>query len=61
MKELEDQNIRGFVPLARSSFEHALWREQREFSKYEAWLWLIANARYSQGKTTRLIKLTPVR
>ncbi len=34
----------SFLRLARSFFEHELWREPREFSKAEAWLWLLQRA-----------------
>lgn len=41
----------SFLRLARSFFEHPLWKEERELSRAEAWLWLLANASFaSEGR-----------
>ncbi len=55
MKEWNKEARRGFVPLARRFFDHPLWQETREFSRAEAWLDLIASARFEGGKGERLI------
>lgn len=39
----------AYLPLARSMFSDALWKERRVFSKFEALLWLIEGARYARS------------
>lgn len=46
----------GYIPLARTFFENNLWTEKRELSRAEAWIWLIATARYSDGLKKEIIK-----
>ena len=51
------ENInKGHIRLSRKFFENFLWEEKRVFSKAEAWLWLIANARYQKEPGKMLIK-----
>lgn len=38
--------MRGFVPLARRIFDHFLWNEAREYSRFEAWIDLIRMAAF---------------
>ena len=40
---------RGYIPISRAIFEHQLWREDREFSRFEAWLDLIQMARFEDA------------
>lgn len=41
---------RGFIKLARRTFDHYLWTENRSFSKFEAWLDLLQLAAHSPTK-----------
>lgn len=43
--------LNNFIPLSRGLFDHYLWIEDREYSKFEAWLYLIKEARF---KTSRV-------
>lgn len=36
----------GFIKIYRSLFKHVFWKEKREYSKFEAWLWMLIHARY---------------
>lgn len=47
--------LKNFLPLARSYFDHELWNEEREFSKAEAWLWMLKEARYSETEGKKWI------
>lgn len=42
---------KGFIPIKRSLFEHFLFKEQRAFSRFEAWLDLIQLASFTDGQT----------
>lgn len=46
---------RGFLPLNRRVFEHYLWCEDRDFSKFEAWLDLLQSARFEDSETKQMI------
>jgi len=46
---------KGFIPINRKFFDHTFWKEKRTFSKSEAWLDLIASARFEESKATELI------
>jgi hypothetical protein len=37
---------RGFIAVDRGIFDHPLFEERREFSRREAWLWLISEAEW---------------
>ncbi|MBD9540127.1 hypothetical protein IB276_11750 [Ensifer sp. ENS04] len=37
---------RGFIAVDRGIFDHPLFEEKREFSRREAWLWLISEAEW---------------
>jgi hypothetical protein len=45
----------SYVPLKRSFFNHFLWKEKRTFSKCEAWLDMIQQARFEQSEAKQLI------
>jgi hypothetical protein len=45
----------GFIKVYRKLFDHALWKEKREFSRAEAWIDLLATARYKEGTTKAII------
>lgn len=40
----------GYIPLARRSFRNFLWREERSFSKFEAWIDLLQLAAFAPTK-----------
>jgi hypothetical protein len=40
--------IKNYLPLNRKVFNHEFWTEKRVFSKYEAWLDLLREARYDE-------------
>jgi len=46
----------GWITLHRKFFEHPLWKERREFSKAEAWIDLIEQARWKRKETSTMIK-----
>lgn len=45
----------GYIKIYRKFFDHFLWTEDREFTKAEAWIWLLKEARYKKGKNKKLI------
>jgi len=47
----------GFIRLSRKYFEHSYWTEKRTFSAAEAWLDLIASARFEIDPGTVHIKM----
>jgi hypothetical protein len=55
MTKRKDETLSNFIPISRKFFDHPLWREERTFSKAEAWLDLIASARFEESKATELI------
>lgn len=46
----------GFLMINRRFFNHAFWKEERTFSKCEAWLDMIQLARFEQSEANELIK-----
>lgn len=38
--------MKGFLPISRSLFDHPFWREERSFSKAEAWIDLVQSVRF---------------
>jgi hypothetical protein len=55
MRKPTKKEIGNFLPLSRQFFNNPLWTERREFSKAEAWIYLIYNARYEATVTNSLI------
>ena len=45
----------GYITLHRKFFDHAFWKERREFSKAEAWIDLIEQARWKDSTTSTMI------
>ena len=39
---------KGFIPISRCLFDHNLWKEKRVFSKFEAWIYIIKEARFEK-------------
>jgi hypothetical protein len=44
--ELSNIKNIGFIPISRKIFDHRLWKEHRKFSRFEAWLDVLATGRY---------------
>ena len=44
----------GYIALRRKFFDHPFWEERREYSKAEAWIDLIAQARWKDSETSML-------
>lgn len=47
--------IKNYIPINRKIFEHALWCEDREFSRFEAWIDMLQMARFEDTKQKRII------
>jgi len=54
-------SISNFIPLNRKIFKHEFWLEKRPYSRFEAWLDLLATARFDTGEGRMLIGCTIVR
>jgi len=54
-------NDSGYLPLSRKIFNHDLFKEKREFSKFEAWIDLLQMASYDQEEKTKLIGLNIIK
>lgn len=50
-----DNKIQNFIPISRKLFNHEFWEEKRAFSRFEAWLDLIALARFTPSENRMLI------
>lgn len=46
----EAKKLSNFIPINRDLFEHSLWVEERAFSRFEAWLYLLKEARFEDTK-----------
>ncbi len=55
---MDDNRDKGYIKVYRSFFRHALWREQRTFSRAEAWLDIFASANHTPGQ--EIVGDTPV-
>jgi hypothetical protein len=42
--------LTNFIPINRDLFDHHLWNEEREYSRFEAWVYLIKEARFEDSK-----------
>lgn len=58
---MEEKQLTNFLPLSRKLFTHELWHEKRVYSKFEAWLDLLKEARFDRTETRMLIGNTIVR
>lgn len=48
--EREKHTLRSFVPISRRIFRHPFWDEKRTFSRFEAWIYLIKEARFEDSR-----------
>lgn len=55
MTKRKDDTLSNFIPINRKFFDHPFWKEERTFSKSEAWMDLIVSARFEESKATELI------
>jgi len=53
--------LSNFIPLNRNIFKHELWAEKRAYSRFEAWLDLVATARFDATPGRMLAGSTIVR
>lgn len=53
--------LSNFIPISRKLFEHHLWCEDREYSRFEAWLFLLKEARFEDTKVLDKGKLVIVK
>jgi len=44
------QEIKNYIPISRRLFEHRFWCEERQFSQFEAWFYLLKEARFEDTK-----------
>lgn len=58
---MKDELLTNFIPINRGLFEHHLWCEEREFSRFEAWLYLLKEARFEDTKLLDKGKLVIVK
>lgn len=42
--------LTNFIPVGRTLFEHPFWIEERVYSKFEAWIYLLKEARFEDTK-----------
>jgi len=47
--------LSNFIPISRKLFKHGFWLEQRAYSRFEAWLDMIAQARYENSEKRAFI------
>lgn len=47
--------LTNFIPISRKLFKHGFWLEQRTYSRFEAWLDMIAQARYLDTEVQQLM------
>jgi hypothetical protein len=50
-----ENKLTNYLPVNRKLFQHSLWKEQRTYSKFEAWLDLLQNARFESSEAKMLI------
>jgi hypothetical protein len=55
MPIIKPDTLSNFIPLNRKFFDHAFWKENRTYSKSEAWLDLIETARFEESETSAII------
>lgn len=41
---------KGYIPISRGLFEHSFWCEERCYSRFEAWFYLLKEARFEDTK-----------
>ena len=58
---MKDELLTNFIPINRKLFEHHLWCEEREYSRFEAWLYLLKEARFEDTKLLNKGKLVLIK
>ena len=53
--------LSNFIPINRNLFKHELWLQKRAYSRFEAWLDLLATARFDNSPAQMLVGCTVVR
>lgn len=55
------ETLKNFIPINRRLFEHHFWCEERNFSRFEAWIYLIKEARFEDTSVYDGNKVVPVK
>lgn len=58
---MEKHKLQNFIPISRRLFQHQLWCEERAFSRFEAWIYLLKEARFEDSKVYDGNQLVEVR
>ncbi|KAA6319239.1 hypothetical protein EZS27_030846 [termite gut metagenome] len=43
-------DIKNYIPISRKIFEHPFWVEDRKYSRFEAWIDILRNARFEDTR-----------
>lgn len=57
----QNMDITNYITINRRIFNHAFWKEHREYSKAEAWLDLLQQARFEVSEGKMLIGMSVIR
>lgn len=52
---MKEDSLSNYLPVNRKFFDHPFWKEKRQYSKSEAWLDLIREARFDESEARELI------
>lgn len=52
---IKESKLSNYIPINRKLFHHHLWKEQRTYSRFEAWLDLLQAARFEDTEAKMLI------
>ncbi|SFE62574.1 hypothetical protein SAMN05518672_108149 [Chitinophaga sp. CF118] len=52
---MKNEILSYFLPVSRKFFDHPFWKDERSYSRAEAWLDLIASARFEDSAATGII------
>lgn len=55
MSKEKENTLSNYLPINRKLFQHQLWKEERTYSRFEAWLDLIQAARFEDTEAKMLI------
>jgi len=58
---MKKEALTYFIPIKRKLFEHYLWCEEREYSRFEAWIYLLKEARFEDTKLLDNGKLVSIK
>lgn len=58
---MEKHELSNFMPISRRLFKHQLWCEERAFSRFEAWIYLLKEARFEDSRVYDGARLVDVK